>query len=187
MNNGGYNVNYVAAPPRSDGKGRIAIRLIATLGSVIMILIGAIFIAVTVVLGNILKEAETEATAAAQAEIVENVPQTDHDDDDGAGATTYAPVYAFEANGKHYRVKSTFYDDPPVYNVGDTADIYYVPDDPEKVYDPKTAEVFVKLIGIFRVVGIAFAAAGVAVIILAFVLTRKRRPDPRDELEDYYR
>lgn len=54
----------------------------------------------------------------------------------GSG-NTYAPVYEYDYEGEHYRVKSNNYSSPCPFEVGESVQIYIEPGDPEHIYSPK--------------------------------------------------
>ena len=174
-----YNVNYAASPQQQDS-GRKALRIGGVIFAVILIGMAAIFFLVSTVISRIFDEINEQCTEKTTAVVSDNVKKTNDD-----GGTTFAPVYTFTANGQIYNVQSTFYSSPALYEIGDTAEIQYDPSDPKQVYDPTAVKTFETIMNVFSYIGIGAAAFGVLVMILALVLTRKRDPAVRDEL-DYY-
>lgn len=92
---------------------------------------------------------------------------------------TYAPVYDYEYEGRHYMVKSNNYSNPCPFSVGESVQIYIDSDDPEHIYNPKDKTgkiVAFVFIGIGAVGMLVFLALG-----LMYIMNRKNKSE-----EEYY-
>lgn len=186
MNNGygnypQYNVNYNAGSPQhQQAQSKKALRIGVFVFSFVFIFTGVIFFGISTFISKIYEHTEAKCTETVSALVTDNVKKTNSD-----GDTSFAPVYTYTVDGEVYSVQSPFSSSPAVYEIGDTAKLCYDPSDPKQIYDPKALKTFRIVMNVFRYVGIGLAAVGFIAAIAAFVLTRKKRTDTRDELELY--
>ena len=76
-----------------------------------------------------------------------------------------APIYEFNFYGTKYSVKSNSYLDPNLYDIGDTADIYINPLDPNIIFNPEDGA-DESITNIFKIIGfIIWGLAGLVIII----------------------
>ncbi len=176
-----YNVNYNYAAPGKD-QNRTALRIVGLIFSVVFIFTGLILFGISMFISKIYEKTEEQCSEKISAVITDNVKNTNSE-----GDVTFAPVYTFTVDGQLYTVQSEYSSSPAVYEIGDTAEIRYDPSDPKKVYDPKTLKVFWIVMKVFRYVGAGLGAVGVLAIFASLILTRKKSPAERDELEYYNR
>ncbi|MBO5449025.1 MAG: DUF3592 domain-containing protein [Ruminococcus sp.] len=129
--------------------------------AIILIIFGAVFFAVGILLLCICKKRKTSCTASAEAKIVDIktiVRQTSN-----GRKTMYAPVYEFYANGETHTIRNDSYSksNKDEYHVGQTVTIFYDPYDPKKSYIENDNT---NLVG-----GIAFTIIGGLIIAVAII------------------
>lgn len=70
--------------------------------------------------------------------------------------STFAPQYEFYANGKQYHVTSRNSTNHVPVSVGSEIELFYIPDDPEKIYVPKEVKALKPMIYILYFFGVGF-------------------------------
>ncbi|MBR4628238.1 MAG: DUF3592 domain-containing protein [Ruminococcus sp.] len=135
--------------------------------SAAVILFGAIFAAVGMILGVVRKNREKRCTYKLTATVCENVRSRDSD------SKAVYPVYSYTYKGQQYRIRSSSGSYPPQFSVGEKVEMYIDPDDPKVFFvpDDKTTRT-VSLV--FTILGFVFAALGLF-IPLAIAIARGRR------------
>lgn len=87
-------------------------------------------------------------------------------------STTYAPVFEYEYEGEKYTYTSTIASNPPEFSTGERVTIRVDPNAPNKTYyEPGGTSVLLSIV--FRIVGGAIAAGGVAMLIVSIVKSRR--------------
>jgi hypothetical protein len=105
---------------RKDSKFKIVVRWIGRL----MVALGAVTFLVGV--GFAIETATFVLRAKHAAAIILRLDERENDD-----GVQYTPVFTFTASdGKQYTVRAIVASDPPAFEVGESADILYVPSKP---------------------------------------------------------
>lgn len=90
-------------------------------------------------------------TATTKATVVDNVRKS-------SSSKTVAPVFEYEVDGHKYKQRSSMYENPARYKVGEVVKLYYNPGDPDEYYVDKHDWVVILVMG---TVGGAFTLVGI--------------------------
>ena len=132
------------------------VRLIVFIISVPMLLVGAIFLAVGIMLNRSDAANSKACTENATAEVIEMVEST------GKGS---APRFSFMANGSEQTVLFESYSEPPAYTVGQKVAIRFDPSDPSRIY--VDSDKTMSTIGfVFMVIGPGVLAVGIILLVI---------------------
>jgi uncharacterized membrane protein len=151
------------------------VRTVSVIFPLIFIFIGIVFLALGIVFRYADNARKSGCTEITEAEVVKLVSSSD----DSGG---YAPVFSYTVGGKNYTVQENFYSSPPEYSVGETVDIHYNPDNPNKVYSDQ-GNIFKILYTIFISIGAAMIVIPLIIVVVVFVITRNKESD--DEISQY--
>ena len=145
-----------------NGYAYVGNRVVSTDASFVFKLLGGIFMgigALIIIIGlivtGIMQDRYDACTETTTAIVVENRLKDD----------TYAPVFAYTAEGRDYERISSYSTNPPKYRTGDEVELHYEPGDPENFYVDKSINLVRAVLygigGFFFVFGFVFFIIGI--------------------------
>ncbi|MBO6140593.1 MAG: DUF3592 domain-containing protein [Ruminococcus sp.] len=144
----GYSYHMVSSKP-----GDVAF-VFKLLGGIFMG-IGALIIAVGVIVTYFMQQNYDKCTETTTAIVTKNIINDD----------TYTPVFSYTVDGKEYERKSSYSTNPPKHEVGDKVELHYEPGDPTNFYVDKAINLVRAVLygigGFFFVFGLVFLVIGI--------------------------
>ncbi len=140
--------------------------------SVCVVLFGAIFIGVGVIVGIVRKTQEKNCTYKITATVLDNERGSND-------SSALYPVYYYSYLGKEYTVKSSSGSYPPKFSVGEEVEMYIDPDDPKRYFVP--VDNTTKIISIvFKIIGSVIAALGLLIPMIIAHINYKKSEDSNE-------
>lgn len=110
-------------------------------------------------------------TIPASATVVDMIETTSYNHDSHRSTTSYCPVIEYYANGDMITSKFSYSSSPKPYEIGDTLNIMYNPNEPKSFID--LGEKTIPLIStIFAIVGVVCILIGLGVLIVGMAFMR---------------
>jgi len=137
-------------------------------------LIIALFFAIFIVVGIFLVKSYNHkkeiCTVKAEATVIENrkikTTRRSGKNHRKKTSTGYAPVYSYKYEGTEYTLKSSTSTNPPLFDVGETVEIYINPDNPKEIFVPRDKTEYI--------VGMIFSIGGTVIGIIVFIVLLKQ-------------
>lgn len=154
----------------------------------IFLLMGVIFLSVGIFLNSLNSRSKKICTEKTQAVVIKILDKkstvttgTKHKRRH-TSTTVYCPVFEFTVNGKKYNASPDSYSSPCSYYEGQSYEIFYDPNNPDKIYLPNDSTVQIFTI-VFSVIGGAEIAASL-IILIVVLKNRKKKNDFIEEQMD---
>ena len=115
-------------------------------GTIFLLVFCLIWIGAGIGLTVYMNHQKKVCTEKVVAEVVDNASVKTHSKKHRT-STSYAPVFEYEYNGGHYKVRSKTATKPARYSVGEKVEIKIDPSDPTRIYEPadSTPKIFIVL------------------------------------------
>ena len=144
------------------GYAYVGNRVVSTDASFVFKLLGGIFMGIGVliliiglIVTTIMQSRYDACTETTTAIVIKNEIRDD----------TYAPVFAYAAEGRDYERVSSYSTNPPKYRTGDEVELHYEPGDPENFYVDKSINLVRAVLygigGFFFLFGLVFLIIGI--------------------------
>lgn len=130
--------------------------------SLIPLGVGLLFLVISILVSSSMRKFVSKAQQT-QGTIVDMVLSRGSSSSSTNASYTYAPVFEFRAiSGQMIRVQESVSSNPPQFQVGETVEVLYDPEDPQNARINKWSNLYL-FPTLFGVIGLLITAIGVAV------------------------
>lgn len=139
-------------------------------GSIIMVILGIVFIFVSSFMAKQNASLKERCTAQVQATVT-GFDRSESSEKSSSSSSAVTPVFEYDYNGQTYSSKAGTYSSSfkDTFNIGSSYTIYVDPDDPMELYSEDISKSDGTFLNIFRWGGVGLIILGILVFVISLI------------------